>query len=241
MILSRNPVQGGSVVVRVSFRDEAGQSYVPVRDTCCYVLLAQNVDKETWSVVKNWVPVPSASVVDIVIQGEGLELLPGCTLKRRIVLQWVYLRGGEDVVGRDMVDFEVSALPVSNPPLGLPPLPSTPDEPEPSVPVVDTIDGLEGYDSNLNLSVSVAGGIVKISQGLILAEDVAGGLRAFVYAFSKPGEILLIGVHGDTHVVSEPIFRATLRVAGGKWTLVQVNDNELGIEVGTVFNFQPVS
>jgi hypothetical protein len=239
MILGKNPVQGGSVAVRVSFKDEAGQAYVPVADTCFYALLAQNKDKETWSVVKQWVTAPSASVVDIVFQGQDLELLPNCTLKRRILIQWKYLRNGEDTVGRDTMDFELAPLPVTDPPLGLPPLPQ-PEEPGQPVLIEDTIDGMDGYDSNLNLSVKVAGGFVKMSPGPVLVADVAGGLLAYVYSFSAPGEVQLVGVHGDTHVVSEPLFRATVRVVGGQWTLVRVDGNDLGLEAGTVFNFQPV-
>jgi hypothetical protein len=242
MVLSKNPIQGGSVVVRVSFRDEAGQVYVPVEGTCFYALLARNDHKGDgfWSVVKKWVPVTSASIVDIVCQGEDLELLPGCNLKRRILLQWRYLRGGEGVVGRDMVDFELTPLPVTDPPLDPPPvLPPPPDDPV--GPIEDTIDGLEGYDSNLNLSVKVAGGFVNMSPGPVLAANVAGGLLTYVYSFSAPGEVQLVGLHGDTHVVSEPLFRATVRVAGGKWTLVRIDPNLLGLEAGTVFNFYSVS
>jgi hypothetical protein len=236
MILGKNPVQGGSVVVRVSFKDEAGQAYVPVKDSCFYALLAKNYNDGAWSVVKNWVTVKSASVVDIVIQGQDLELLPLCNLQRRVVLQWVYLRNGEDCVGRDTVDFELVPLPVTDPPLGPPPLPS--DEP---VSIEDTIDGLEGYDSNLDLSVKVAGGFVEMSLGPVLAGSVADGLLAYVYSFSAPGEVQLVGVHGDTHEVSGPIFRATVKVVGGQWTLARIDPNGLGFEAGTVFNFQPVS
>jgi hypothetical protein len=237
MFLGKNPIQGGSVVVRVSFRDESGQEYVPVDGSGFYALLAQNNDKETWSVVRPWGPVRAASVVDIVIQGQDLELLSGCTLKRRIVLEWRYLRGGEEILGKESLDFEVSPLPVTDPALGPPPpIPF----PEP-VPVEDIVDGFEGYDSGLNLSVRAAGGFIEMSRGTVLAEDVVSGLWAFVYSFSAPGEIQLVGVHGDTHEVSSPLFRATVKVVGNRWTLIRVDENGLGLESGTVFNFQPVS
>jgi hypothetical protein len=238
VLLSRNPLQGGSVVVRVTFRDESGLVYVPVEGSVFYALAALDAGRETWTVVKSWTALPSSSIVDVVLQGQDLELLPSCVLKRRIVLQWRYVRGGEEVVGRDMVDFEVVPLPVTDPPLGLPP--PLPSPPEP-VPVEDILDGLEGYDSSLNFSVRVAGGFIKMSQGPVLAGDVASGLWVFVYSFSGPGEVQLVGVHGDTHEVSQPVFRAVVKVVGGQWTLVRVDENDMGLEAGTVFNFQPVS
>jgi hypothetical protein len=239
MILGRNPVQGGSVVVRVSFKDEAGQVYVPVKGTCFYTLLAQKEDKEGWEVVRQWTSVPSASVVDVVLRGADLELLPSCTLKRRIVLGWEYLRAGEKILGRDMVDFEVTPLPVTDPPLGPPP--PLPSPPPGQGYYEDSIDGLEGYDSDSDLSVRVADGFVKMSRGSVLAANVSGGLWAFVYSFIGQGEVLLIGVHGDTHEVGRPIFRVTVLLTGGKWLLARVDNNDLGLEAGTVFNFQPVS
>ena len=80
-----------------------------------------------------------------------------------------------------------------------------------------------------------------MSRGSVLAEDVAGGLWVFVYSFSAPGEVQLVGVHGDTHVVSAPLFRASVKVAGSKWTLVRVDENDLGLGEGAGFNFRPVS
>jgi hypothetical protein len=127
VILAKNPIQGGSVVVRLSFRDESGQGYVPVEDSVYFVFLALNTDKETWDVVKSWTAVTSASVVDLVLQGQDLELLPDCLLKRRVIIQWKYLRGGEEVLGRDSVDFDIVPLPLTDPPLGPPPLPPVPD------------------------------------------------------------------------------------------------------------------
>jgi hypothetical protein len=245
MILSKNPVQGGSVVIRVSFKDESGQVYVPVEGAVFFALLAQNNDKEHWEVVKPWEPVAAASVVDIVLQGEDLEFLPDCTSKRRIVLQWKYLRGGEEVVGRDQVDFEISALPITFPPLGPPPpLPSPDPAPLPSPdpgsdmgPFEDTIDGLEAVFFSRDISIKVADGFIMMSRGTVLAEDAASGLWAFVYVFSAPNEVHLIGVHGDTHAVSQPLFRAALRGSGSEWTIVWVDENELGLEAGEVFDF----
>jgi hypothetical protein len=256
MILSKNPVQGGSVVIRASFRDEAGQSYVPVEGSCYYALYAQGVDGYV-NVFKQWTPLPAASVVDIVLQGGDLELFPNCGLKRRVVLGWKYLRAGEEVIGRDMVDFEVTPLPVSDPPLGPPPplpepeppAPEPDPEPEPPLPsppsyqgpYEDTIDGLRGYDAGLDMSVRVARGFVEMSAGSVLASSVSEGLLVFVYSFFGPGEVLLIGVHGDTHEVSQPIFRATAFLHEGRWLLVQVDENDMGLEAGTEFNFRPVS
>jgi hypothetical protein len=227
------------VVIRFSFRNEAGLYYIPVEGSVFFALVAQNNDKETWTTVRPWTPLQSMSVADIVIQGKDLELLPGCTLVRRLLIGWRYMRDFEEVEGRDEVNFHISPLPVTDPPLGpVPPLP-IPNVPAPAI--EDTIDGLDGYDSSLNLSVKVSNGFIEMSQGLVLAESVAEGLRAFVYSFSALGEVQLVGVHGDTHEVSFPLFRATLKADGNLWTLVRVDDNVLGLEVGTVFNLQPVS
>ena len=53
------------------------------------------------------------AVVDIVLQGDDLALLGNCTTKRRVVVDWVYLRNGEDTIGRHFADFEVIPLPVT--------------------------------------------------------------------------------------------------------------------------------
>jgi hypothetical protein len=117
MILGKNPIQGGSVVVRLTFKDESGQVYVPVEGSVYYILLGFRRDNGLWGEIKPWVSLPSESVVDIVLQGADLELFPEYSLKRRVLIQWKYLRGGEEVIGRDVVDFEVVPLPVSSPPL----------------------------------------------------------------------------------------------------------------------------
>jgi hypothetical protein len=195
MILSKNPVQGGSVVIRASFKDEAGQSYVPVEGSCFYALYAQELSGFV-AIVKPWTPLPSASVVDIVLQGNDLELFPTCDLKRQVVLGWKYLRAGEEVEGRDMINFEVTPLPVSDPPLGPLPPPPPPPEPDPAPepdpepplpsppsyqgPYEDTLDGLEGYDAELDMSVRVAKGFVEMSAGSVLASSVSEGLLVFV-------------------------------------------------------------
>jgi hypothetical protein len=240
MEVSRNPVQGGSVVIRVVFKDEAGRGYIPVEGSVFYALVALNTDRERWNLVKPWTALPATSIVDAVLQDGDLELFPDCLLKRRLILQWKYMRSGEEVVGRDFVDFSVVPLPVTDPPLGPPPplLPPLPP-PEP-LPIEDVIDGLEGYDASLDLSVKVESGFIKMSQGDALATDVASGLWVFVYSFSAPGEVQLIGVHGDTYEVGRPLFRATLKLEDSLWTLVRVGENDLGLEAGAVFNFQPV-
>jgi hypothetical protein len=231
----KTPIQGGSVIIRVSFRDEGGAYYIPVDGSVFYALVAQNNDKETWTSVRSWTPLPSASVADVVVQGKDLELLPGCTLSRCLLIDWRYLRGGEEVVGREEVSFRISPLPVTDPPLGqVPPLP-VPDAPV-SSDIEDTIDGLDGFDVVHNLLVRVSGGFVEMCQGPVWAGSVAEGLRAFVYSFSAPGEVQLVGVHGDTHEVSVPIFRATLKANGGRWVLTRVGANEMGLEAGAVFN-----
>ena len=125
-ILARNPVEGGSTVIRLSFRDEAGRFYEPLR--VFYTLYAQNKDKDTWEVVGKYHKVQVlprlASVCDILFQGDALALLPDCTTKRRVIIDFSYMRGSEVTNGRDMVDFEVVPLPV---------LSTTPPEPIPPV------------------------------------------------------------------------------------------------------------
>jgi hypothetical protein len=125
IILSRNPVQGGSVVIRVSFRDELGRYYIPVKGTVNFSLCALHKDKETWEIVNNrhGSLAASKSVVDLVLQGGDLALLPGCTTQRRVVLDWKYMRDGELTFGRDTVDFDVVPLPVLDPEPGEDPVP----------------------------------------------------------------------------------------------------------------------
>jgi hypothetical protein len=115
--LSRNPVQGGSVIIRVVFKDESGRIYVPTGGYIYFTLCALHREEGTWEVVngRNKVAVPAGSTVDIVLQGLDLEVLGGCALKRRLIVDWEYLRNGEKVSGRDMADFEVVPLPVFDP------------------------------------------------------------------------------------------------------------------------------
>jgi len=112
--LSRNPIEGGSLVLRVTFKDPVGVSYEPVEDSVVYSLYALHDDNKTWEIVNDHdkTPLPSESVVDIVLQGDDLALLPNCSNKRRFIIDWVYLRAGEETLGRDQFDFEVTPLPV---------------------------------------------------------------------------------------------------------------------------------
>ena len=114
MLLGRNVVEGGSIVIRVIFKDEAGQYYVPVEDSVAYTLYAQHIGDSTWEIVegKKDVVVPSASVIDILLQGDALAMMGNCSTKRRVIIDWTYLRNSEETFGRDMVDFQVEPLPV---------------------------------------------------------------------------------------------------------------------------------
>ena len=115
MILSRNVVEGGSIVIKIIFKDEAGTYYVPVADSVSYTLYAQHANDSMWDIVNDRkdVEMPSASVIDIVLQGQDLALLGNCTTKRRVIVEWKYLRNAEETVGREMVDFELVPLPVT--------------------------------------------------------------------------------------------------------------------------------
>jgi len=111
--LARNPIEGGSVVIRLSFRDPTGCNYEPVDGSVNFSLYAQSESSDTWVIVNNRQesPLTSESVIDIVLQGDDLALLPDCTTKRRVIVNWSYLRNGEETIGRDMVDFSVTPLP----------------------------------------------------------------------------------------------------------------------------------
>jgi len=111
--LGRSPIEGGSVVVRLSFRDLTGCNYEPVDGSVNFSLYAQNESGDTWVIVNNRKesPLTSESVVDIVLQGDDLALLSGCNTKRRVIINWSYLRNGEETIGREMVDFSIIPLP----------------------------------------------------------------------------------------------------------------------------------
>jgi len=112
--LSRNPIEGGSVVIRLSFKDLAGIDYVPIEGSVYYTLYAHHVEGDTWEIVNNKedVHLESASIINLIFQESDLALLPACTTKRRVVINWAYLRNGEETVGRDSVDFHIAPLPV---------------------------------------------------------------------------------------------------------------------------------
>ena len=112
--LSRSPVEGGSIVIRLSFKDLSGVDYEPVEGSVFYTVYAQHTNEDTWDIVngREDVKLESASIVDIVLQGNDLALLPNCSTRRRVVISWSYLRNGEETIGRDMVDFNVTPLPV---------------------------------------------------------------------------------------------------------------------------------
>jgi len=112
--LARNPIEGGSVIIRLTFKDTGGVLYEPVEDSVSYSLFALRTDNQ-WDIVKSDQPLKSGSVIDIILQGEDLALLPNCVTKRRMVIDWTYLRNGEETLGRDIVDFSITPLPVVAP------------------------------------------------------------------------------------------------------------------------------
>ena len=111
--LARNPVEGGSVVVRLTFKDEGGRFIEPIGGSVFYTLYAMRKDGEAWEIVNNRHKshINAKSIVDIILQGDDLALLSECTTKRRVLVDYRYLRGGEEAIGRDMIDFEVVPLP----------------------------------------------------------------------------------------------------------------------------------
>jgi len=115
MLLGRNVVEGGSVIIKVIFKDVAGQYYIPAADSVKFTLYAKHSADSLWDIVngrKDFI-LPSQSVVDILLQGQDLALLGNCTTKRRVLVEWEYQRNGEDTIGRDMVDFEIESVPVT--------------------------------------------------------------------------------------------------------------------------------
>ena len=115
--LARNPIEGGSIVVRVTFKDEAGIFYEPIGKSVFFSLYALHEDNKAWEIVnnRNKSQLPASSIVDIVLQGQDLALLPKCTTKRRLIVDWTYMRNGEVTIGKDMVDFEVVPVPALDP------------------------------------------------------------------------------------------------------------------------------
>lgn len=127
--LARNPVEGGSQVIRITFKDDSGKFYEPIGKSIFFSLYALREDNASWEIVNNRhkFQVYAESVLDVVLQGADLALLPLCTTKRRLIVDWSYMRNGEATFGRDMVDFEVVPLPTLTteaaaplPPISLP-------------------------------------------------------------------------------------------------------------------------
>jgi hypothetical protein len=104
-------------------------------------------------------------------------------------------------------------------------------------PYLDTINGISGRDSFLNVFVKVEDGFVKMSQGTELAENAASGLFAFSYEFLTLNSVRLTGVHPDTHDISTPSFHVTLElIAPSSWKITAVDANSFNWSVGTVIN-----
>jgi hypothetical protein len=171
--LGRSPVQGGSVVLRVSFKDEAGNFYVPVGRSVLVTLVAQREEMGTWQVVSGWSSrsVEVGSVVDLSFQGGDLDLLSGCTTRRRVILDWSYVREGEVTSGRDMVEFDITPLPVldSVPPGDVPVL---------GVPiaVVDIFTSMDFSGVQVGVLFSDVVDVSTVSDGDFYLGDEAGNV-----------------------------------------------------------------
>lgn len=113
MLLGRTVNERGSVAFRIVFKDELGQGYIPIEDTVFYSLYAQLKGDKSWAIVnkRKKVPLRATSIIDLVLQGPDLALRGDCTTKRQALIEWQYLKDNEPVLGRDIVEFEVTALP----------------------------------------------------------------------------------------------------------------------------------
>lgn len=119
--LNYNPIQGSTLSVNLSFRDQQGKYYVPL--TVSYSLLALNSDKESWSVVGDYYKksLTPASLINLVIP--NLQQVTGTTLQRKVLVYWKTTLDGEFTDFIDEVSFELKPLPT---------LSNQPPEPTPS-------------------------------------------------------------------------------------------------------------
>lgn len=110
--LSRVPVVGSCINLTLSFIDNQGKYYVPA--DVCYTFLAQNSDKQTWSVVSECqeVSVTPASVIHLTIDSSKNVIVDGTTLVRKLVVTWQARLYGEVQTFIEEVDFSISPQPV---------------------------------------------------------------------------------------------------------------------------------
>ena len=107
--LRKNPVEGSSVCLNLSFKDAFGNYYVP--DSLNWSLLALNSDEESWTVVDGvWEKeLEPASAVTIV--APPASLIEGTTLRRKVVVKWTSTVGGTYTDFVDEAEFEVQPKP----------------------------------------------------------------------------------------------------------------------------------
>lgn len=107
--LRKNPVEGSSVCLNLSFKDAFGAYYVP--DSLNWSLLALNSDEESWSVVdgiweKELEPASAATIV-----APPASLIEGTTLRRKVVVKWTATVGGTYTDFVDEAEYEVQPKP----------------------------------------------------------------------------------------------------------------------------------
>lgn len=107
--LRKNPVEGSSAVLNVSFKDVFGDYYVP--GSINWSLLALNSDEESWAVVDGiWEKdIEPASAVTIATP--PASIIEGTTLRRKIVVKWTATVGGTYTDFVDEAEYEVQPKP----------------------------------------------------------------------------------------------------------------------------------
>ena len=137
--IGRSPIQGGTLSLSICFPSDEGGIYLP-HFPPVWTLYAKTL-LDTWEVVNNRLEVPlhPASQINLVLSGFDLEHKEGFSLDRRILVEWVYDSGGEEIMAREFIDFSIRLMPVQKdaPDWSTPsPMP----KPKPETPYVDPFE-----------------------------------------------------------------------------------------------------
>jgi len=134
--IGRSPIQGGALSLALCFPSDDGGIYLP-HFPPRWTLYAKTL-QNTWEVFNNRLEVPlhPASQISLLLSGADLEHMEGFSLDRRILVEWVYSSGGEEIMAREFVDFSIRLMPL---PKGAPDWSAPPPlpKPEPGEPYAD--------------------------------------------------------------------------------------------------------
>jgi len=135
--IGRSPIQGGALSVSLCFPSDDGGIYLP-HFPPRWTLYAKTL-QNTWEVFNNRLEVPlhPASQINLLLSGEDLEHQTGFSLDRRILVEWVYDSGGEEIMAREFIDFSIRLMPVQK---GAPDWSTAPPMPKPERPYVDPFE-----------------------------------------------------------------------------------------------------